>query len=142
MKMRAEVESFTLAHLPIVKEYAYRMGLIEIVDRVLVSGMHVSPGKILLGLVMNILCGRSPLYRVEGVFRTRDVTLLLGEDMTAEMLNDDIIGRVLDRVYEYGTWKIFSEICIQAFQAFTVDCSVVHHDTTSVSVWGEYKPAP
>ena len=69
--------------------------------------MHVSPGKILLGLVMNILCGRSPLYRVEEFFRTRDVTLLLGEDMTAEMLNDDIIGRVLDRVYEYGTWKIF-----------------------------------
>lgn len=142
MKMRAEVESFTLAHLPIVKEYAYRMGLIEIVDRVLVSGMHVSPGKILLGLVMNILCGRSPLYRVEEFFRTRDVTLLLGEGMTAEMLNDDIIGRVLDRVYAYGTWKIFSEICVQAFQDFSVDCSVVHQDTTSVSVWGEYKPAP
>ena len=47
------------------------------------SGMQASPGKVLLGLVMNLLCGRSPLYRVEEFFRSRDVALLLGEDMTA-----------------------------------------------------------
>ena len=133
------MEGFTPAHLPIVKEYASRMGLVKIVDQALSCGMKVSPGTILLGLVMNVLSGRSPLYRVEEFFRTRDVALLLGPDITAEMLNDEAIGRVLDRIYEHGTWKIFSEVCVQAFQSFGVDCSVVHHDTTSVSVWGEYK---
>ena len=118
------------------------MGLVEIIDRVLVSGMHVSPGKVLLGLVMNLLCGRSPLYRVEEFFRSRDVALLLGEEITAALLSDDTIGRALDRVYAYGTWKIFSEVCLEAFRNFHVDASVVHQDTTSVSVWGEYKPAP
>lgn len=135
------MESFTLAHLPIVKEYASRLALVELVDRVLASGMHVSAGTVLLGLVMNLLSGRSPLYRVEEFFRARDVRLLLGEDITADRLNDDVIGRVLDRIYAYGTWKIFSEVCIQAFRTFSVDASVVHHDTTSVSVWGEYAPA-
>ena len=143
MKMAAgKVGSLTLAHLPIVKEYARRMGLVELVDRALVSGMQLSPGKALLGLVMNVLCGRSPLYRVAEFFRMRDAALLLGEEMTAAMLNDDAIGRILDRIYEYGTWKIFSEVCVQAFRNFGVDCSVVHQDTTSVSVWGEYNPAP
>jgi transposase len=136
------MESFTLAHLPIVKEYAHRMGFVEIVNRALTCGMHTSPGKVLLGLVMNVLCGRSPLYRVEEFFRIRDVALLLGDDMMAENLNDDAIGRVLDRIYNYGTWKIFSEVSLQAFRHFDVDCSVVHQDTTSVSVWGEYKPSP
>lgn len=140
--MTGGMESFTQAHLPIVQAYAQRMELVEIIDRSLESGMKASPGQVLLGLVMNVLCGRSPLYRVEEFFRTRDVGLLLGEDMTAGMLNDDAIGRVLDRVYEYGTWKIFSEVSIQAFRNFGVDCSVVHQDTTSVSVWGEYKPVP
>jgi transposase len=140
--MSGDVGSFTLAHLPIVKAYAQRMGFVGIIDQALPGGMHASPGKILLGLVMNVLCSRSPLYRVEEFFRTRDVGLLLGEDMTAGMLNDDAIGRVLDRIYEYGTWKIYSEICLHAFWNFGVDCSVVHEDTTSVSVWGEYKPAP
>jgi transposase len=138
----AQIGCLTLAHLPIVKEYARRMGLVEVVNRALVSGMSVSPGKVLLGLVMNVLCGRSPLYRVTEFFRTHDVSLLLGEGMTAAMLNDDAIGRVLDRIYEYGTWKIFSEVCVQAFLNFRVDCSVVHQDTTSVSVWGQYLPAP
>jgi hypothetical protein len=46
---------FTPAHLPIVREYADRMGLVEIINEVLAGGMHVSPGKIVLGLVMNLL---------------------------------------------------------------------------------------
>jgi transposase len=100
--MIGDVGSFTLAHLPIVKAYAWRMGFVEIIDRALPGGMHASPGKVLLGLVMNVLCSRSPLYRVEEFFRIRDVGLILGEDMTAEILNDDAIGRVLDRMYEYG----------------------------------------
>jgi transposase len=136
------MEGFTLAHLPIVREYAHRMGFIEIVNGALINGMHTGPGTVLLSLVMNLLSGRSPLYRVEEFFSARDVPLLLGEGITPEKLNDDAIGRVLDCVYEYGTWKIFSEVCVQAFRNFSVDCSVVHQDTTSVSLWGEYAPEP
>jgi transposase len=134
------IDSFSAGHLPIVKEYAHRMGLVEIIDNALACGMRASPGKIVLGLIMNVLCGRSPIYRVEEFFCMRDVPLLLGKDMAADMLNDDAIGRVLDRIYDYGTWKLFSLACIQAFHEFNVDCSIVHQDTTSVSVWGEYKP--
>jgi transposase len=127
-------------HLPIVKEYARRLGLEEIVDRTLDCGMRAGAGKIFLGLVMNVLSGRSPLYRVEEFFGSRDAALLLG--LEARSLNDDALGRVLDRIYEYGTWKMFSEVCLRAFREFGIDGSVVHQDTTSVSVWGEYAPMP
>ena len=140
MSVKDDIASYSVAHLPIVKEYARRMGLVENIDGALICGMHTSPGKIMLGLIMNILCGRSPIYRVEEFFKMRDVPLLLGEGMTAEMFNDDAIGRVLDRIHDYGTWKLFSEVCIQVFQNFNVDCSIIHQDTTSVSVWGEYLP--
>jgi len=80
------------------------------VDEALSCGMRVSPGTILLGLVMNVLSGRSPLYRVEEFFRTRGRGSPPRRDIAAEMLNDDAIGRVLDRIYEHGTWKIFSEV--------------------------------
>jgi len=124
-----------------VKQYATRMGLVDIVDRELGCRMRVSPGEFLLGLVMNVLCGRSPVYRVEEFYHTRDVALFVGKEMTAESFNDDAIGRVLDRVYKYGTWKLFTLVCLRAFQNFGVDCSVAHHDTTSVSVWGEHEPS-
>ena len=142
MPAPGEIEAFVTAHLPIVKQYATRMGIVDIVDRELACGMRVSPGEVLLGLVMDVLCGRSPVYRVDEFYRTRDVELLIGNEMTAERLNDDAIGRVLDRVYNFGTWQLFSQVCLKAFENFGVDCSVAHHDTTSVSVWGEYKPSP
>jgi transposase len=117
------------------------MGLVETIDKALPCNMQVSPGQTTLGLVMNVLCGRSPVYRVEEFFRTRDVGLLIGEEISAKMLNDDAIGRVLDRIYEYGTWKIFSDVSLNACKNFMVKCSEIHQDTTSVSVWGEYNPS-
>jgi len=135
------MNGFSLSHLPIVGEYARRMGFVEAIDNSLKSGMHISPGTVILGLVMDVLCGRSPLYRVEEFFRMRDVELLLGEGVRAKQLNDDALGRVLDLVYAYGTWKIFSEICVRAYKTFEVDSFIIHHDTTSVSVWGEYRPS-
>ena len=104
-------------NLPIIKEYGNRMGLVKAIDDALESNMHVSPGKIVMGLIMNILSTRSPLYLVENFFKDKDVALLLGEAMSAANFNDDTIGRVLDLIYEYGTWKLFSEIIIQTYNS-------------------------
>ena len=68
----------------LVRACAERMGLVEVIEQALPCGMKASPGKVTPGLVMNVLCGRSPLYRVEEFFRTRDVKMLLGEGMNAE----------------------------------------------------------
>ena len=137
-----DISVCSATHLPIVKEYGNRMGLVKVIDDALDSNMQVSPGKIVMGLIMNILSTRSPLYLVEEFFNDKDVPLLLGEAMSAAKFNDDAIGRVLDSVYAYGTWKLFSEIVLETYKEFKVDCSIIHQDTTSVSVWGEYEPKP
>ena len=139
---QADISVCSATHLPIVKEYGNRMCLVKIIDDALDSGMHVSPGQIVLGLIMNILSTRSPLYQVEDFFKDKDVTLLFGEAMSAAKFNDDAIGRVLDEIYTYSTWKLFSEIILYTYREFKVDCSIVHQDTTSVSLWGEYEPKP
>ncbi len=137
-----DISVCSATHLPIVKEYGNRMGLVKVIDDALDSNMQVSPGKIVMGLIMNILSTRSPLYLVEEFFNNKDVPLLLGEALSAAKFNDDAIGRVLDSIYGYGTWKLFSEIVLETYKEFKVDCSIVHQDTTSVSVWGEYEPKP
>ena len=45
---------------------------------------------------------------------------------------------MLDRIYAYGSQKLFSEIALEAVKRWNIDASQVHHDTTSVSVWGDY----
>ena len=136
----ADITSCQVGFLPIVREYARRMELVKTIDNLLDCRMRIQPGKVVLSMIMDILCGRTPLYRVHESFENRDMEGLLGQEITCGMLTDDTIGRTLDRLYKYGTQKIFSQVCIQTYKNFEVDCSMVHHDTTSVSVHGEYIP--
>jgi len=50
-------------HLPIVKPYAKKIQLIETINKMVSSQMHVSIGHVFLAMVMDTLSGRSPLYR-------------------------------------------------------------------------------
>ena len=49
-------------------------------------------------------------------------------------------GRVLERLYDVGTMKIFTACAVRADQASGLDKQYVHFDTTSISVYGEYLP--
>lgn len=129
------------SHLPIVKEYAKRMGMIDTVDRTVDSQMELKPGLAVLAMVIDTLSGRSPLYRLVDFFEDKDVELLLGVDVSPELFSDYNLGRVLDRIYEAGSMQIFSRIAQNAFDVFAVDTRKVHFDTTSISVYGDYDVA-
>jgi len=78
------------------------------------------------------------LYRLKEFFHEQDTELLLGVDVPAESFCDHNLGRVMDRIYETGTQKIFSAIAKNAVDAFGVDPRKVNFDTTSINVWGDY----
>lgn len=138
----ADITSCQVGFLPIVREYANRMELVETINELLDCKMRIQPGKVVLAMIMDILCGRSPLYRVHESFKNRDVEGLLGKGVACDKLTDDTIDRTLDRLYKYGTPKIFSRVCIRTYKNFEVTPSIIRHDTTSVSVHGKYLPRP
>ena len=84
------------------------------------------------------LTGRSPLYRLEEFFEHQDTELLLGKKTDPLQFSDYTVGRVLDRIYDYGTMKLFSQIAMQALTTFRIDRRHLSFDTTSVSVQGDY----
>lgn len=128
-------------HLPIVKHYAQRLGLVEIVNRLVPTKVEVRPGVIVLGMVLDTLSGRSPLYHLEESFEDCDRGLLFGEALAASYFNDDNVGRVLELLYEVGTQKIFSSVSVAALQRFSLSTEHVHFDTTSVNLYGDYPNA-
>jgi len=125
-------------HLPIIASYARRLGLVEIVNRLVPVEMDVEPGVIALGMVLDTLSGRSPLYHLEESFEPCDRELLFGEALRPGYFNDDNVGRVLDRIYEAGTQRIFSSVSVAALQRFELSTKHVHFDTTSVNLYGDY----
>ncbi len=135
----ADIGAERVDHLLIVKAFADDLDLVETINRLVPTQMGVNPGTIVLGLVLDTLTGRSPLYRLEEFFEGRDTELLLGERVRASAFNDDTVGRVLDLLFEAGTQGIFSELAMKAVAQHKISTRAVHFDTTSVNVYGEYR---
>jgi hypothetical protein len=125
-------------HLPIVADFARRLGLVEIVNRLVPVDMAVEPGVIVLGMVLDTLSGRSPLYHLESAFSDCDRAVLFGQEIPANTFSDDNVGRVMDRIFAAGTQRVFSTLSVAAMEQFALTAKHVHFDTTSVNVFGDY----
>jgi transposase len=133
------IEVYPVHHLPIIKAYADQLGLVSLINHYVPTEMEVDAGTVVLALVLDTLSGRSPLYRLEEFFAQHDTELLLGKTVPPQALNDDTAGRVLDRLYDFGTMRLFTACAVRAATRFGLERHYVHFDTTSRSVWGEYQ---
>jgi transposase len=130
-----------LDHLGLVAGIVDELGLEELTNRQL--GQHklenVSAGQVVKALILNALGFISaPLYLFSEFFESKPVEHLLGAGVSAEHLNDDRLGRVLDQLYEEGTSSFFLCAAMQAVERFGVGVSQVHLDSSSFSLQGEY----
>ncbi|MDJ0718916.1 MAG: IS1634 family transposase [Prochloraceae cyanobacterium] len=80
----------------------------------------------------------SPLYLFPHFFNDKATEHLFGDGILPEDFNDDKIGRVLDKLYEFGLDKIFLAISLKACQIYGIDRSYSHLDSSSISVEGDY----
>jgi transposase len=101
----------------------------------------VSIGTATMAMVLNGL-GKSlrQLYLVPQFFANKPVEHLLGEGISADMLNDDCLGRTLDWIADNDPTKLFAGIAQLARVRFDLSTKRIHVDTTSFSVSGAYKP--
>lgn len=127
-----------VSFLPIVAAFVKRIGIADEVDRLCGGQSEVNAGVVVEAMVLDTLSGRSPLYRLEHSFAKMDLELLLGQDIAPSKFNDDAVGRCLDRIFDTGPGKILTAIAIRAVKLFDLDTSHVHHDTTSVTLYGDY----
>ena len=133
------IEAYPVHHLPIIKAYADHLGRVSLINNHVPTEMGVEAGTVVLAMVLDTLSGRSPLYRLEEFFAQHDTELLLGKAVPPQALNDDTAGRVLDRLYDFGTMRLFTACAVRAATRSGLERRSVHFDTTSRSVCGEYQ---
>jgi len=102
------------------------------------DGVQVSPGLVFKAMVLNIIGGRDPLYRVQDWAARVPLELVVGGGVRPEQLNDTTIARHLDRLFDSGGEGVFNAACLRVMDIEAVDIGKVHADTTSRLVFGEY----
>ena len=126
---------------PLVRAMCDEIGLVSVINaetRWDAARCKLSPGELICALIIACFLRQRPLYRLFVAFETTDCELLIGQGVTPDDLNDDALGRALDRLAAAGPAKIYSALCTRAAVAEGVDRRFVHWDSTSRSFYGEY----
>lgn len=100
----------------------------------------VSPGHAVKAMILNGLgLVSSPLYLFSKFFEGKATEHLIGKGIKPEHLNDDRLGRVMDKLYLTGLSQIFTCIALAAAKNFDVSTDTAHLDSSSFHVHGEYE---
>ncbi|KUG19024.1 mobile element protein [hydrocarbon metagenome] len=133
------ISSAIVAHHGIVAGMYDDLGIGQIIDELIPKhGQHkLAHSVVLKAMVLNALgFNERRLYIFPKFFTTLATERLLGPGVIPADLNDDVLGRTLDRIYDYGATDLFLKIVLQVMQNVPFGTQLLHADTTSVSVHG------
>ncbi|MEI6065335.1 MAG: IS1634 family transposase [Pseudanabaena sp. ELA748] len=129
-------------HLGLVAGMYDELGIGEQIDRLILQDSDkrtVSIGQAVKAMVLNGLgFANRALYLTPLFFRDKPVDRLIGAGITADHLNDDVLGRTLDALYAYGLEAVYQQVSILAVNRLGLGCRFVHMDSTSFHTDGQY----
>jgi transposase len=133
-----------IAALPILEHFLSRLRLHEFLRDHLPredGRTRVPTATALLVLLRNLLISREPLYGI-GEWAARHEPELLGLSETQlSALNDDRIGRALDRLFDANIPALALKVAAHAVREFDVSLDQLHNDSTTITFQGDYESA-
>lgn len=135
------VHSEQLGHLGLIAATIRQLGIIEkIDDRIELSekkGGIVSYGRRAAAMILNGLGFMNSLLSLTmHFFPDKPVAQLLGSEVSADNLNDDYLGRCLDKISDYGNTKLYSEIAFEVAKEQGILGQRLYLDSTSFVLHG------
>ncbi len=142
MSTLEEIEIKNIDHLGIVAGIIDSIGLVEVINNLLGEDISekISSGHVVKAMILNGLGFVSaPLYMFSKFFENRACEHLIGEGVKPEYLNDDKLGRTMDKLFNQGLSSVFLAISLNAVKTFDVSLLFEHLDSSSFHLHGEYK---
>ena len=110
-----ELVSQRVGAFPLVNHFLARTGLPALLERYLPSDdgrYHLEPATAVALVVANLLLGREPLYGL-GEWAARFDPVLLGlAPAEVELLNDDRVGRALERLFDADRASLLTQLLL------------------------------
>lgn len=134
------IKAESLGHLGLLAGTIQDLGIMEKIDAQLgvVEG-GVRYGQRVGAMVLNGLgFVNTALYMTPRFFHDKPIDLLLGENVSAAQLNDDSLGRCLDKIGSYGATKWYSELALDVVRDAGLLSRSAHLDSTTLTLYGDY----
>ncbi len=139
-----ELASEILGPLPIVNHFVDRIGLAGRLERHLPSNdrrLRLAPAMVIGVVVRNLVVGHRPLYALGEWAAAYQPGLLGLSPRDAQALNDDRVGRMLDRLFDADRATLVTEVVLGVVREFGIELSQLHNDSTTVTFSGRYAGA-
>ncbi len=138
----ADFRSIPVAHLPVLRALIDRLGIHQIIEAALPKHplSRVSDADCVITMMLNVLCGRVALFRMDQWIGRTDTELLLGEGRDAEAFTDSRLASALDHIDAHGTDYFLTAVASGYLTGpERVTEYSIHQDYTSYSFYGEYR---
>jgi hypothetical protein len=146
---KATPEQFTLRSqrmgaLPLLDSFLARMGLAAHLQSYLPrddARLRLAPAAVIGVVVRSIVVAQRPLYGLGEWAAPYDQALLGLEPGDEAVLNDDRVGRTLDRLFDSDRASLVTGIVLAVIREFGVSLAQLHNDSTTVTLSGSYAEA-
>ena len=122
--------------MPLICSMFDQLGISDAVNELVPYQGEVNLGSLVEVMVLNRLLNPKAMFKIGDWAEKASVTDYFG--LTAEQLNDDRLGRVLERIAEHGD-QVQTALVLSAINEFELDVSQIHYDITTVELYGAYE---
>jgi transposase len=138
------LNSFRVGALPIIDRLLERMRLDAFLRSYLPRAdrrCRIAPSIGISLLLKNVLLCREPLYGIGEWAARFDPEALGFADSQLPSLNDDRVGRCLDRLFQSDITSLVLALAAHVVREFQVDLDELHNDSTTITFHGAYADA-
>ena len=140
LKSDSVLTKFVLGAHPIIEHFIKTIRIREIMSTYMRSDkrMKLDDDKVLTLLIHNIITTSNPLYEMGDWLKPLDSEKLGLSPQETKFIQDDKIGMGLFRFYTSRHKDVFFRLALRIIKVFELDCSRIHHNTTTVTFAGKY----
>ena len=128
--------------MPIIVHFIERLGISNTFKNAIncgTNGNKIEPYECLILILMNLIQGRKPLYALKEWAAEFAPQILPIRDDQIECLNDDRIGRSLDKLFDADRASLQTNVVLRAIKEFGINVDQLHNDSTTITFTGKYK---
>lgn len=136
----ASLTRFIVGAHPVIEQFINLLRVRDTLGTYMPSDgrMRIDDERVLTILIHNILTTSNPLYEMADWLQPLDAEKLGLSEEDVQYIQDDKMGRALERFYDSRHKDVFFRLALRAIKVFKLDCKRVHHDTTSITFAGKY----